>query len=441
MAGMNGHLLPPESNQLSAGNINSGVSPGEIKKLQTGVLARKKGCPVMKIYTADRVLTEQGMKRNIFLGVAGGQFQFVASDQSYEQVTDFGNRLIVPGFIDVHTHGGGGYDLAAGSSAELLAWASFKAEHGVTGFLPTTSSCSLTSLQRAGQAITAGVRDDSQRAANILGWHLEGPFFDDGEKLGAQNREHIVQEFTADYRRLVGKFSDVIRYLTLDPLVEDADKIVAFCREKDIVVAAGHTTICSQEFSSCKDEGYSAVVHTFNGMKGLDHRQPGLAYSACMGPDLYAEIICDGFHVSPEMLKLFFSLKQRGKEIIITDAIKLAGDFSCSNKGSAPDSEQVKTTTEFAGQKVRVDKQGRVLLEGGTLAGSTLTMDRALQIAVNEVGLTVERAVKAASLNPARLLGIADVKGSIARGKDADFVVLDDDFQIAAVYCRGQKIS
>ena len=440
----------------------------------------------MIIYTADRVLTERGIDKEVLLGVEEGCFQFVAVQKGKrtfqkkdcqkvavqkevkekvkgetknelqsglqsvvqkeiqkgvkkaKKVIDFGDKIIVPGFIDIHTHGGGGYSFGSGQLSDLLSWASFKASHGVTGFLPTTSAVAVSELLRASELIREGMEaceNSQQHGAKILGWHLEGPFFRESRKLGAQNRKYVVEKLSGDYKEILNSSKKDIAYLTLDPLIEDADEILEFCRENEIVIAAGHSVITHQEFQAVIEEGYSSVVHTFNGMRGLHHRKPGLAFTACRDEHIFAEIICDGHHVSLPMLKMFFTLKETEKIILITDAMKMAGNIT--SKAADFGNNEV---TDFGYQDIYIDDKGRALLADGTLAGSTLTMDRALQIAVEKAGLSLERAIRAISLNPAKLLGIADRKGSIASGKDADFVVLNNNLQIESVYCQGKEV-
>lgn len=382
----------------------------------------------MTIFSADKIVTENKVKENHVLMVKDGKITRIISDTDIdngEEKKDFKDKIIIPGFIDIHTHGGGGYRPEDGIEA-LINWSFFKADHGVTGFLPTTPTVSRSRMDQVGSFVKKAQKRKGG-PKNILGWHLEGPFFTDSSKIGAQDSSYTRNSFTSEYQDLIKKYGDLIKYCSIDPRVQDEQKIISYCRDLDIKMGAGHTEISHQEFTE-KKELYTAVIHTFNGMKGLHHRNPGLALTACMDDQLFAEIICDGLHVIFPMLKLFFRLKNLKKAILVTDAMVAAGQ------------PRGKVTT-WGKRKVKIDDQGRALLEDGTLAGSTLTMDRAYQNTVNKLNLSLVEASWAASLNPAVMLGIEDSKGSIAVGKDADFLVVDENLQIQATYLQGEKIS
>ncbi|MFW5984776.1 MAG: N-acetylglucosamine-6-phosphate deacetylase [Halanaerobiaceae bacterium] len=386
----------------------------------------------MKIYRAEKIIAEEEVINDGFLVVEKGKIKEICTELAPEledfPVTDFGDMIISPGFIDIHCHGGMNYGLGEGDSKQgLINWSKFKAENGVTGFLPTTASLALKAYKKVFSQIKE-VLSSPAEAPNILGLHLEGPFFTPGQKIGAQDPRNIKEEFPEEYSQLFAQYEELIHYLSFDPQHKDASRILNFGKKHDLVLGAGHTEIMHQEFAQKKAHGYSVIVHTFNGMKGLHHRNPGLAYSACMDDELYAEIICDGLHISLPMLKLFFELKDPQKAVLITDAMRAAG-------------LKPENTSSFGDRKIKIDREGRALLEDGTLAGSTLTMDRAVARVTKKVGLSLKQAVEAASLNPARLLGIEQTKGSLKAGKDADFIVFDQDISVQETYLQGKKIT
>lgn len=219
---------------------------------------------------------------------------------------------------------------------------------------------------------------------------------------------------------------DIIKYLSLDPKLNEAERIISICKDSNIKVAAGHSTILHKDFVD-KNFLVDAITHTFNGMKGLHHRQPGLAYTSCMDKNIFSEIICDGLHISYPMLELFFKLKGYTKTILITDSMSATGLSSGSDY-------------KLGDIKVKVNQDGSVRKSDGGLAGSTLTMDRAVQNLVDKLSISPETAINMASLNPAKLLGIDSEQGSLAENKLANFIVLNNNLEVEATYIKGKEM-
>lgn len=380
----------------------------------------------MKAFYADKIITEKGIEEDKYLLVEDGKIQAVPEKLTGKvQLTKFENCIIAPGYIDIHTHGALGYEPGYGDQQELKKWCDFKLKHGVTGFLPSTASIPLNRIKKAADNIKSVMK--GYEKSNLLGMQMEGPFFSTGAKIGAQNPEYVQNNFSQSYQKFMEEYSNIISYLAIDPLVNDSRKIVNFCVEKNIKVSAAHSEILYENFLSRKQEGYSCITHSFNGMRGLHHRKPGLAYAACMDEDLFSEIICDGFHVIYPMLSLFFKLKGYDKSILVTDSMVATG--------MAPG-----TSYKLGDIEVTVNKEGKVYKKDGTLAGSTLTLDKAVQNIVSNLEVPLERAVQMASLNPARLLEIDNNKGSIEPGKDADFIVLEKNLSVKKTYLSGQEV-
>jgi N-acetylglucosamine-6-phosphate deacetylase len=378
----------------------------------------------MTSYYARKIITEEGIINNAYLLVNDGKISDIVNKApKNENVVSFKDGIIAPGLIDIHTHGGLGYETGMGSVDNLIKWSRFKLKHGVTGFLPTTPSVSFEQLEKALYDIRQVI---NQPYSNILGMHLEGPFFKKGSKIGAQNPDYVVGDFPRKYRDFIGENSDIIRYLALDPLHDRAREIIAYCNQLNIKVAAAHSEILYRDFLKEKT-GFSSITHNFNGMIGLHHREPGLAYVGCLDQALYAEIICDGFHVAYPMLELFFKLKGDDKSILVTDSMLATG--------MAPGS-----TYQLGGIEVTLNEEGKVYKSDGGLAGSTLTMDKAVRNLVNHLAIPLEKAVQMASLNPAKLLGIDKSRGSLSKGKDADFIVLDDNLEVQATFIKGKNV-
>ena len=377
----------------------------------------------MKAYLAEKIITPRETLNNAYLHVADGKIISLSEEPECEEIiTRFSDFTIAPGYIDIHTHGGLGYAAGFEDQDKLLEWSDYKVTKGVTSFLNTTTSMPLDKVEKG----IEDTREVSRTKANILGVHLEGPLLTTSKKRGAQDLEHILTSFTRHHEKLLVDNQDIIKYMTVDPDHSDIKKIAAVCQEFDIKLSAGHTRISYDSFLDRKKLGFSSITHAFNGMVGLHHRNPGLAYSACMDDDIYAEIICDGHHVSYPMLKLFFKLKGYDRSILVTDSMKVTG---------------LKSGRKYRiGEKnIFVHENGRLTTDEGGLAGSTLSMEEAVQNLVARLDIPTEKAIQMASLNPARLLGVERFKGSLTPRRDADFLVLDGSLKVRATFIRGQQ--
>jgi N-acetylglucosamine-6-phosphate deacetylase len=387
--------------------------------------AGRSGYYPMKAYFAKSIITETEPVSQAYLLVDQGKIAGIVNHPAQDiQVVSYENCIIAPGFIDVHTHGALGYETGFGEKSLLLKWAEYQFSHGVTGFLPSTASVPLTRIKKAVQDIR---ELQAQQSINILGLHMEGPFFAPGPKIGAQNPQYICKEFTSEFRDFIVESRDIIKYIAVDPALETAETIVSFCAELGIKVAAAHSSILYADFLKKKAWGFSAITHTFNGMGGLDHRHPGLAYSACMDRDIYAEIICDGHHVSFPMIQLLLELKGYQHSILITDSLPSTGMPSGSS-------------CTLGDVQVSVSPDGRVTKPDGGLAGSVLTMDQGVRNLVRNLDIPLYQAVYMASTAPATMLGINQSKGSISLNKDADFIVMDSNLKIVAMYIKGRHV-
>jgi N-acetylglucosamine-6-phosphate deacetylase len=379
----------------------------------------------MKAYFAKNIITATETLNEAYLledqGKIVGLEKTLAGDIP---VTSYENCIMAPGLIDLHTHGALGYEPGFGERAELLKWSEFEISHGVTSFLPSTASIPLEKIRKAAIDIKEVM---NQPLTNILGLHMEGPFFSRSAKIGAQNPQYVQKEFTPEFRDLISQYREVIKYIAVDPALAAAEDIVAFCTGLGIRVAAAHSTILYEDFLKKKTMGFSAITHTFNGMVGLDHRHPGLAYAACMDQDIYGEIICDGHHVSFPMIQLFLHLKGYQRSIIITDSIAATG--------MPPGSSYT-----LGDVQVNVSNDGRVTKPDGGLAGSILTMDQAVRNLVQHLDLPLHEVIYMASTAPATMLGIDQFKGSLKENKDADFIILDSDLAVVATYIKGQNL-
>ena len=316
---------------------------------------------------------------------------------------DFGGARIYPGLIDTHSHGCIGQDTMGG---DLSAMADFQLAHGTTTWYPTTMTASEEDIIR-----TTSQNIDISHGASIPGFHLEGPFINKKYK-GAQNGEFIIPPSSAFF----GKCKNV-KKVTLAPECAGA---IEFIRECPATVSLGHTDCDYEVASAAFEAGARSLTHTFNAMPGIHHRAPGPIGAGCERDDVYAELICDGRHVHAAAVKMLIKLFGEDRIILISDSMLAVG---------MPDGEYI-----FGGQPVVV-KDGVAMTQDGRLAGSTATLFDCVRTAVS-FGIPEDIAVKMASENPARLMGLN--KGRIEVGYDADFIIVDDDFGLIRAIARGE---
>ncbi|MFC0213402.1 N-acetylglucosamine-6-phosphate deacetylase [Paenibacillus chartarius] len=349
--------------------------------------------------------------------------------QAAGQALDGSGGLVIPGFIDMHVHGGCGHDFMDADPEGYKAIAAFHARHGTTGLLATTVTAAPEALLRVLEAAEARQRADrlaqTPTGAELYGVHLEGPFISP-KWPGAQNPAFIAPPTAAWLEDWSQRFPGLIRMMTLAPEQPGALDVIAWLHANGIIAAAGHTDATYADIQTAAGRGLSHAVHTFNAMRGLHHREPGTVGAVLTDPRLCAEVIADGLHVSPPCIQLLTRLKTQHNLVLITDAISAAGlgdgDYS------------------LGGLDVVVKDGAARLKKGGALAGSTLTMIEAFRFMVREIGLPAQDASALASGNPARRLGLYDSVGSVTEGKLADLLLLDAGLNLHQVWKRGQKL-
>lgn len=364
----------------------------------------------MKHSLTGRVLTPQGLKT--------GTLHFDQQILGFEAHNLSGLQpLILPGFIDVHVHGGGGFDVMDGLEG-ILGMARFHARHGTTALLATTMTRPWDQVLDVLQDIKNVSQEPGPDVAQVLGAHLEGPFIS-RHRLGAQ--PDFTLEPTPERVREALSVGN-IRVVTLAPEVPHAITAIQQFVEADVRVSLGHTAGNEQDALQAFELGASSCTHTFNATGGLTGREPGVLGVVLTSPQVHAEVILDFHHVHPRSFKLLTLLKPN-KTLLITDAMRAAG---------LPDG-----IYDLGGQEVTV-KDGVTRTLTGSLAGSVLTMDQAFRNAV-QCGLSVEEASRLASLNPARYLGL-EKKGLLNVGWDADVVVLDPGLEVDQVFVSGVRV-
>lgn len=335
-------------------------------------------------------------------------------------VYDADGCYVSPGFINIHIHGCGGADTMDDTAGALMTMSRRQAETGVTAFLPTTMTYDFPTIYRALYRIRSAMQKP-QPGAVILGCNMEGPFISKSRK-GAQAAENIVR---ADFAKIAA-YTDIIRIITIAPEELAGDySFVDQCRAHGILVSAGHSSAdYDTAFAAITQHGIAHITHLFNGMPPLHHRQPGLA-GAALDTEACCEVIADNVHIHPAAQRLIWHAKQGRNIILITDSLR-----ACMlGEGES----------ELGGQKVFVKGQVARLADG-TIAGSVLTMDRAIANFAANAGLRIEQAVELVTKVPAAELGVSQYLGAIAPDMRADMTVFDDHLQIMATMVRGECV-
>lgn len=321
------------------------------------------------------------------------------------EIIDVNGNYVCPGLIDIHIHGNMGKDTMDGTDDAICTIAKSIARHGVTSFLPTTMTMDEKSITDALDTIKKYMDKDT-KGAQVIGTHLEGPFINKDYK-GAQNEKFIV----APTYEFIDKYKDVIKIITYAP---EKDVDMEFTKKikanTDIVLSIGHSKATYDEAKEAINMGASNITHTFNGMSGLNHRNPGVV-GAALTTNVYCEVIADEIHILKDLFQFILNNKGEDKVILITDSIEAGG---------LEDGEY-----SLGGQKVIV-KSNQARLESGSLAGSVMPLNKMVYNFMKNTNLDMKKVIKLASINPAKSIGIDNKKGSIEIGKDADIAIFDE---------------
>jgi N-acetylglucosamine-6-phosphate deacetylase len=349
------------------------------------------------------------------LAVEGGKIAHFSGNA--DVAIDAQGLYVAPGFIDLQVNGGVGHNFEDASPAEVRGIADFYVSHGATGLLATTVTAPIPAIRDTIGRV--------KRAAHpaILGVHIEGPFISPKRK-GAHNPEYILPPSRERFDGLVAGYTGFIKVVTLAPELPGAEELIERVLEIGAIPSLGHSDATYEQALAALKKGVRLFTHTFNAMREFHHRAPG-AVGAALTSEAMVELIADGIHVHPGAMKLLYLAKGVDRICLVTDAISAAG---------LADGEY-----RLGGLQVFVEG-GIARLADGTLAGSTLTMDRAVKNFMEFTGCSLPEAVRCATLNPARLLGIDDRKGSLEVGKDADIVIFDEDLTVHYTIISGEVV-
>lgn len=370
----------------------------------------------VKVHTTDNVI-EKGT-----ILIENGVIKEINTEElveGYDQVIDGAGLNLIPGFIDGHIHGANGADVMDGTEEALDKMTSYLPSEGTTSFLATTITQSHEQIENALVNIANYQQKSGQ--AEIIGVHLEGPFVEK-KRAGAQPQAYIVKPDLQLFQKWQHLSGGKIKTITMAPEHSQDGTFIKALYTAGINVSAGHTDTNFQGMKKAVSEGVRQVTHICNAMSGIHHREIGVVGAAFQLEELRAELICDGIHVSPEMMQLIFDNVGSQRLIMITDSMRA--------KGLTPGNY------ELGGQPVTVNED-RAILEDGTLAGSILKMNEGAKLMLRLDGVTIREIIEMASVNPAKQLGIYDRKGSIMVGKDADVLLVDDNMNIQYTICHG----
>ncbi len=380
-----------------------------------------------QVFTAERLWDGSRLISHPVVEMEDSRIRSIQSNKAAEipagaRLLDFPGATLAPAFFDVHIHGAAGHDMMEATPDALHAVSRFLASRGTGSYLATTVTAPLDTTLRAVAGLAKRIANAPVAgSARPLGIHLEGPFLSH-EKRGVQPAEHLLAPDIPIFDRLYEAAEGHVRLMTLAPELPGAAELATHATARGVRVSLGHSNATAAQTRAAIAAGAASATHTFNAMRALDHREPGILGAVLTTDALYSEIICDGIHTAPEMVQLWWRAKGQHRTILVTDAMSAAG---------MPDGEY-----QLGGFTVHV-ANGRAMARG-VLAGSVLTLDRALANFIAFTGATVDQGLPLLTANPAAMTGLSDRTGSIAPGLPANLVAVDPSGRLLASIIGGQ---
>ncbi len=339
------------------------------------------------------------------------------------EIIDVNGGYLVPGLIDIHTHGACGYDVMDGTWRAMEEIAAYHRANGVTGFLGTTMAASPEKLSRCARVWKKYYHSQGERG-NFLGIHMEGPYINRG-KRGVQSDKWIRQPNLSEFQALTHFLGPVLKVVTLAPELPGTQDIIKLAVDRGIVVSAGHSLATYDEMVTSFGAGVTHGTHLFNGMRSLHHREPGVAGALLDHSEATVELVVDGHHLHPAFVRLVYNAIDLDRILLVSDCTRGTG----LSRG----------TFNLEGETVFVE-DGMSWTDEGILAGSVTPLLDSLRQFVEVTGAPLEEAVKLASFNPARLLNLDHERGSLAPGKRGDLLVLNDDYALSMTIVKGDIV-
>jgi N-acetylglucosamine-6-phosphate deacetylase len=372
----------------------------------------------MSVIAGARLVTPDGVIDDGWLELAGAKIATVGSGQPPAAVDqDVAGNWIVPGFVDIHAHGGGGATVVGADPDQVKQFAGVHLAHGTTTIMASLVTGYYDDLQRDVRSLAELTADGV-----VAGVHLEGPWISP-KRRGAHNPDALRAPEPRAVRKLLDAGAGAVRMVTLAPELEDGIDAVRTVVAAGAIAAIGHTDATYEVTASAIDAGATVATHLFNAMTPVHHREPGPIPALLEDDRISVELVCDGVHLHPAIVSMAQRLAGARRAVLVTDSMAAAGYAD----GTYP-----------LGELEVVVKDGVARLEGdGTIAGSTLTMSSAFAFAVQQAGFSMSAAVEATATNPARLLGLGDRVGALRAGLDADLVMLDSDLKLQSVMAKG----
>lgn len=373
-----------------------------------------KNCKIIKLdhIETGSVLIEDGIIK-----------EFNPVDCKCDEIIDANGLFLSPGFIDIHIHGAGGYDTMDGTVEAIDSISKTIVKHGTTSFLPTTMTVSIEAINKSMHAIKS-LKENGASGAQVLGAHLEGPFISPSA-IGAQNPQYLQNPSIDTFNKMTADCEDAVVSITLAPELDGSLELIQYLSAKNINCSLGHTKATYEETMKAIDSGANHSTHLYNAMTPLNHRSPGVVGALFDSPKVSIETISDGIHISYPALRIAYKQKTPDKSILVTDAM-----MACC----MPDGNY-----SLGGQDVIV-KDNAARIKTGSLAGSVLTLDRAIKNVYENCNMPLYEVVKMATYNPAKFCNVSEHKGLVKEGYDADLVLFDEDINVKHVFVKGRSV-
>ena len=386
----------------------------------------------VRVLAGARIVTPDGVLSPGWIRLAGNLIDAIGAGDATPGLpaADLHGQWVLPGFVDMHVHGGGGASFTAGSAGDARQAVEFHRGHGTTSIVASLVTAPLAELESRA-AMLAGLAAEGV----IAGLHLEGPFLS-AARCGAQDPRHMIAPDVAVFERLRAAGAGHLKVITIAPELPGATEVTKAAARAGLTVAVGHTDAAAAVASAAVDAGATHATHLFNGMRPLHHREPGAAGALIDRDEVTCEVIADGVHLHDTIVRLTARAIGPGRLVLITDAMAAAGMPDGSYRLGSMRVDVAGGVARLADVKQRAPGAGRP----GAIAGSTATMATVFRRAV-AAGLPVPDAAAAASTTPARVLGLDDRIGALRAGRYADLVVFDEELRLRAVMRRGQWLS